>query len=199
MPKEIFDRIWANCAGKGCMGANCSYILHEFLHHVKALEGDVAELGVYSGATAKLIAQTAPGKTVHLFDTWEGLVAPERHLDGVTHYQGEFSAPLEQVRAFLSDCPNARFYKGVFPSTSGPVEHTAFCFVHLDVDLYVGTKAGLEFFYPRMVSGGILISDDYNNVREPGCKRAIDEFFASKPEMPIQVDEVGNQAFIWKL
>src|SRR3954452_25293002 len=37
------------------------------------LGGDMAELGVASGASAKLISEYAPSRTLHLFDTFEGL------------------------------------------------------------------------------------------------------------------------------
>lgn len=61
-----------------------------------------------------------------------------------------------------------------------------FCFVHLDVDLYKSTKDCLEFFYPRMVRGGIILTHDYNYVFK-GVKKAYNEFFANKPEAVIKL------------
>jgi len=59
---------------------------------------------------------------------------------------------------------------------------------------YVHTLNGLKFFYDRMVPGGILVSDDYNSpISEPGVKRAIDEFFKDKPEMPVPIDDTGQR------
>jgi O-methyltransferase len=46
--------------------------------------------------------------------------------------------------------------------------------VHLDVDLYASTRAGLEFFYPRMIPGGIIITHDYSTL--PGVAQAFSEF-----------------------
>jgi hypothetical protein len=72
------------------------------------------------------------------------------------------------------------FYAGRFPETAGPVMERRFSFVNLDVDLYESTSAGLEFFYPRMVSGGMILSHDYSVLA--GVRRAFDEFLADKPE-----------------
>src|SRR2546430_11261444 len=51
---------------------------------------------------------------------------------------------------------------------------------HIDVDLYTSTLACLEFFYPRLVPGGILLSHDYSLLT--GVKAAFTEFLAGKPE-----------------
>ena len=42
------------------------------------------------------------------------------------------------------------------------VVNEKFSFVHLDVDTYLGTKAGLETFYPLLIQNGIIIIDDYS-------------------------------------
>ena len=34
----------------------------------------------------------------------------------------------------------------------------------------------LEFFYPRMSQGGIILIDEYNDPSWPGCNKAVDEF-----------------------
>ena len=53
-----------------------TYLLRE-LESVLMLPGDVAEFGVYSGGSAYIIATfiaiNAPGKRLHLFDSFEGL------------------------------------------------------------------------------------------------------------------------------
>lgn len=76
-------------------------------------------------------------------------------------------------------------------------EGTAFAMVHLDCDLYLPTKAALEFFYPKMVRGGLLILHDYDSGCWPGVTLAADEFFADKPEGLIRIpDKSGTAAMI---
>ena len=55
-------------------------------------------------------------------------------------------------------------------------------FVHLDLDIYESTYKSLEFFYPRMVAGGIIVSHDYSNLTVPAVRRAFTEFFKDKRE-----------------
>ncbi len=158
------------------------------------LQGDIAELGVAYGASAKLIASHAGPRTVHLFDTFDGLPAPSKG-DSKKFQPGDFRSQLENVQAYLAGL-NCRFYPGLFPGTAGPVSGNQFSFVHLDVDLYESTRAGLEFFYPRMARGGILISHDYLSAE--GVTRTFQEFFADKPERPLELVS-GYQCMIVKL
>ncbi len=70
-----------------------------------------------------------------------------------------------------------------------------YCFVHFDVDLYEGTRGCLEYFYPRMQRGGIMISHDYSVLA--GVEKAFQEFFEDKPEEII--DQPTTQCMIIKL
>ncbi len=43
-------------------------------------------------------------------------------------------------------------------------------------------RTSIEAVYPRLVTGGICVIDDYENVAFPGAKHAIDSFMQDKPE-----------------
>jgi Macrocin-O-methyltransferase (TylF) len=66
---------------------------------------------------------------------------------------------------------------------------TRYALLHLDCDLYAPTRAGLEFFYPKLVRGGFLIIHDYMSFYWDGVEKAIDEFFANKPERFIPIPD----------
>lgn len=146
--------------------------------------GDLAEVGVYQGGSAKLMAEHKGSRALHLFDTFEGLPAADCG-DSSRFRAGQYRSDFDSVARYLASYSAVHLYKGLFPQTAAAVESTRFSFVHLDVDLYASTLAGLEFFYPRLSSGGILISHDYGNAE--GVKRAFDEFFADKPEPVLEV------------
>jgi O-methyltransferase len=157
--------------------------------------GDIAEVGVYKGGSAKIICSAKGNKHLHLFDTFEGLPKVE-DIDMVwPFYEGKFAASYDSVREYLKDGDNVFFYKGIFPQTSGPVKDKVFSFVNLDVDCYESTKQCLEFFYGRMSSGGILLSHDY--ITAPGVKKAFDDFFEGKPE-PV-LETAGSQCIVVKV
>lgn len=166
--------------------ARC-YVLHRFAKQASVLPGDLAEVGVYKGGTAKLLALTTAlhaKKTVHLFDTFAGMPPADGAVD--CHHQGDLGdTSLEAVRRHLRDCNNVRFYEGFFPDTAGAVENLRFCLVHVDADIYNSVKDSCAFFYPRLEKGGIMVFDDYGFPSCPGARKAVDEFFADKPECPV--------------
>jgi hypothetical protein len=136
----------------------------------------MAEVGVYRAASSKIIREADLVKTFHLFDTFRGLPRP-RNEDGA-FCEGQYQSSLEDVQQYLSLYKNLHFYKGFFPDTADPVKDRSFSFVHLDVDLYESTLSALEFFWPRMVDGGAILSHDYSTAK--GVKMAFDEFFSGK-------------------
>lgn len=182
---EVFVSLLKEIKGRAVVGRRGCFMLYQLVKHAISMDGDIAEVGVYKGGTAKLIAKTIAGttKTLHLFDTFLGM--PPTDITKDIHKEGDFSdAPLNEVKAYLKDCGNVRFYPGFFPATSDSVSNLQFCFVHIDVDIYKSVADCCEFFYPRMVKGGIMVFDDYGSLSCPGAKTAIDEFFVNKPEYP---------------
>lgn len=167
----------------------------QILSAVKAVEhlpGDMAEVGAGKGASAKLIASAAPNRMLHVFDTFEGLPAPTRD-DSSRFKAGQYKSSFEEVQNYLRGC-NVKLYKGLFPATAPSLSPLSFAFVHLDGDLYETMKAGLEWFYQRMVRGAILIAHDFASSK--GVERAFAEFFADKPEPYVEL--TGSQGMFVK-
>lgn len=158
--------------------------IYKAVKKTEKIEGDIAEVGVYRGSSAKIICE-ASHKPVHLFDTFAGLPKISSYDDAKSFHGGDFPASMENVKSYLEGYPNASFYKGFFPLTAEPIKDKKFSFVHLDVDIYRSTLDGLNFFYPRMSKGAVMISHDYPS--SPGVKKAFDEFFNDKPEIVIEL------------
>ena len=53
--------------------------------------------------------------------------------------------------------------------------------IHIDVDLYEPTKVALEQLWPLVVSGGVVVLDEYAFLEWPGETQGVDEFIASLP------------------
>jgi O-methyltransferase len=71
---------------------------------------------------------------------------------------------------------------GWTPGVFGQADLEHLCFAHIDVDLYEPTRASIEFFYPRLVPGAVLVCDDYGLTTCPGATRAMDEYMSERPE-----------------
>jgi len=137
----------------------------------KCPKGLVAEVGAGPISTPLICKEN---REIMIFDTFEGLPEP-----------GPYDEPSLKKGAMKTKVPNIKnvyFIKGLFQDTKDIVEDKKFAFVHLDCDLYEPIKAGLEFFWPRMVKGGIILVHD---ITWSGPKKAVKEF-------PVKGKEIGD-------
>jgi hypothetical protein len=163
---------------------NEAFFLFSLARAQSNLEGAMAELGVYQGSSAQIICEAKQQRPLYLFDTFCGLPQP---AEGETRMlmRGQFSADLAAVRTLLGGYAHVRFCPGLFPQSAETADEVRFSLVHLDADLYTSTLAGLKFFYPRMVPGGIIIAHDYSTL--PGVMQAFTEFLTNKREALIEL------------
>lgn len=156
----------------------------------RRVPGDFAEVGVYQGRSAVLLARIVPEKTLHLFDTFSGMPSVTEEIDSVK--AGDFAnTSLSAVQARMPE-GNVQYHVGVFPSTVAGLENTRFAFAHYDGDLYRPCVDFIEFFWPRMSPGGIMVFDDYNWPECLGVKKAIEEAGLEA------IEAVDYQAFVVK-
>jgi hypothetical protein len=146
----------------------------------KNIQGAVAEGGVFQGEFAREINRVFSNKKLYLFDTFEGFDEKDLATENKNDYSsfGAKHLDMTSVELVLKKLPYPAMCdirKGYFPETTQGVADQ-FCFVNLDFDLYDPILAGLEFFYPRMVSGGIILVHDFFNPDFRGVKAAISEF-----------------------
>lgn len=166
-----------------------------------AMEGSVAELGVYRGTTAKVLHALLPRRRLFLFDTFEGFDTSDLKCERTQgNAAAEFKdASYEDVREFVGESPMIRFCKGHFPATTSAIPpDEQFALVHLDADLFRPTLDALQFFYPRVVPGGLMIIHDYSSTAWPGIADAVDGFFKDKPEGPVLVPDKSGTAIVRK-
>ena len=169
-------------------------VLIDQLRTIIDLPGEIAECGCYRGLSSWTICQTLneegggfDGTGHHIFDSFAGLSAPvaEDSADtvGQQHKRlehmmqpGAFACSQEKVQQHLAPFPGIAYHPGWLPASLADQPDRTYRFIHLDVDLYDPTAGGLAYFYPRLVPGGIIMTDDYG---WPGARRAFDEFCAA--------------------
>jgi O-methyltransferase len=165
------------------------------------IPGDIAELGVYQGESAWLIHSLAPDRTMHLFDTFAGFSPGDlQHETGeaATYDWHDFAdTDAETVRKRLGNSPNIQIHAGYFPDTTRGLESLRFALVNIDADLYAPVKAGLEYFYPRLTPGGVILVHDYTHQWD-GLRRAVDGFVSTIPENIIHVPDRHGTIMIIK-
>ncbi|MEU2677692.1 TylF/MycF/NovP-related O-methyltransferase [Streptomyces sp. NPDC007107] len=175
------------------------------------IPGDIVECGVWRGGSMQACAKTllSLGETdrdLHLFDTYEGMTPPtaeDLRRDGrpaqeLLDAQGKDRpiwavASLEDVRAGFEQVP---YPKDRIHYVQGKVEDTVpeqapeqISILRLDTDWYASTKHELTHLYSRLVSGGVLLIDDYGYWQ--GSRQAVDEFLEETGErlLLLRMDE----------
>ncbi len=122
-------------------------------------DGLVLEFGVAGGDSIRAIAALAPNRTVHGFDSFEGL--PEDWA-GRHEERGHYS-----TGGVLPEVPaNVVLVKGLFADTlPGFLDrHDGPCaFVHVDCDIYSAAKTVLDALAPRLIPGTVILFDEYFN------------------------------------
>ncbi|MFF3767676.1 TylF/MycF/NovP-related O-methyltransferase [Streptomyces sp. NPDC001922] len=160
------------------------------------LPGAVVECGVWRGGSMQAVARTLlsigdTSRDLYLFDTFEGMPPPtekDRRRDGemasdlLSRRSKDHPiwaiATLDDVQEGMAQIPypedRVHYVPGRVEDTipAGAPEEIAV--LRLDTDWYASTRHELEYLYPRLVSGGVLLIDDYGWWQ--GSREAVDEF-----------------------
>jgi len=167
-----------------------------------SIPGDVVECGVWRGGSMMAAARTLvecgdETRTLHLFDTFEGMSAPtdkDVAIDGVSAdalltqqdkgdpYSAWCLATLEDVKAAMAGTryppDRIRYVRGKVEDTIPGNAPDRISILRLDTDWYESTRHELEHLFPRLVKGGVLIIDDYGHWK--GARQAVDEYLETK-------------------
>jgi len=181
-----FQQVYNKIRGYTLVDSERCYILYQLSKHTQGFSlADIAEVGVYKGGTAKLLSECRATKqsTLFLFDTFEGMPTTDPIKD--KHHTGDFNdTSVEAVTKLLGDMGGIEIRKGLFPATALDMYTESFRLVHVDCDIYTSVKECCKFFYPKVITGGVMVFDDYGFPSCPGAKQAVDEF----------CDEMGIQS-----
>lgn len=168
-------------------------VLVQQFERTRGLEGMVAECGCFRGLSSFLLCSALrrhdasfDGAGYRIFDSFQGLSAPQPEDladDGTEEFRrlkeniapGHYAASLQGVRRTLAAFPGIEYFPGWIPAAFPAEQASRYRFVHVDVDLYQPTLDSFEYFWPRLVPGGVVVCDDYN---WPGGRRAVEQFCA---------------------
>jgi O-methyltransferase len=147
----------------------------------KLAPGGYLEVGVWRGGTGLLIADALrhfqlEGE-VYLADTFSGVVKAGEH--DTLYVGGEHADTSEDlVRQLLASNGHAavRILRGVFPEDTGHLVEGALRMLHLDVDVYQSAKDIVEWSFGRIVTGGIIVFDDYGFSTCSGITKLCEEY-----------------------
>jgi len=163
------------------------------------IPGDIAECGVWNGGSMLLAAMALKNfgdtsRKLYLYDTFAGMPRPDevdKRWDGgdplptweIAQNEGRrwgFGGTLEMVQEVMRAAayPEDKliFVQGMVEDTIPAQMASELALLRLDTDFYKSTYHELVHLYPTLVSGGILIIDDYGHYQ--GAKIATDQYIA---------------------
>ena len=181
------------------------------------IPGAIVECGVWKGGSMMAVAQSllslkVSDRDLYLFDTFAGMTAPSGK-DGSAFERKTTKESFEEMRAADGTCQwcfssleETRANLGTigYPAekihfVKGPVEETLpknapeqIALLRLDTDFYESSKHEMIHLFPRLVSGGPLILDDYGHWE--GQRLAVDEYLAENkiPLLLNRLDYTGR-------
>jgi len=184
------------------------YNLYTAIHYVcdRQVPGDIIECGVWKGGAVLMAADVLAHRgmlnyEIFLYDTFAGFV--ERSDNDVTASGKEIGKVkyknfIHETRCnlALSSYPAEKFHfvPGDVRETVKPENHRHIALLRLDTDTYASTLHELDSLFEKVVTGGVLIIDDYGYSR--GCREAVDEFFSTRPRLFLQRPNSGARTAI---
>lgn len=157
---------------------------------------NIVECGVGSGESLSYIHKISKlmnfETQIWAFDSFEGF--PKFSIEDKGKYKTGFNKPIyklydvEYVKKTMKSydidveqIEKCKFIKGFFPESFKHYNGDSIDFLHIDVDLYNSYKHCLEYFWPYLKEGSVVVFDEYKNKDDlykwPGASKAIDEFF----------------------
>jgi len=153
------------------------YELWKLVQQTNKLPGKLIEVGVWKGGTGTIIAGAAQGATVFLCDTFSGVVkAGEKDNQYVGGEHADTSVNIVESLFSKVGLSNYSILQGIFPEETGAVpgdEQIRFC--HIDVDVYNSARDIFNWVMQRLVTGGIIVFDDYGFAACEGITGLVNE------------------------
>ena len=182
------------------------FVYWSALSAAKATKGNLknlVEMGTCDGLTAYFAITAMNNLGVEykffMYDAWEAmkgddLFESEKSKSGMYSYL-DLDTTISNLKDFST---STVFNKGYIPdSFNNSVNPNELIWLHIDLNAAAPSLASLEFFYEKMLPGGIFLFDDYASHDHAETKRVVDAFFHLKNVNLIQLPT--GQSLVFKI
>jgi hypothetical protein len=169
------------------LGYDRLYVFWQAIRNLRSIPGNAAEIGAYRGGSAFFIATafrqlTGADVRFDVFDTFAG--HPSDALSDRDSYHREpglfTETSYQDVKEYLAPLAATHVHEGDILEHLPRLENASYRLVHIDTDLYLPTKACLEYFGSRLSAGGVVVVDDYSSPNCPGVAEAVVEYLEER-------------------
>ncbi|MGI8413958.1 MAG: TylF/MycF/NovP-related O-methyltransferase [Solirubrobacteraceae bacterium] len=205
--RRLYDEMYEKWIVNSAMRAQIDvrwrmWLLTRLARSVTHIDGNLAEFGSYRGGNAYMVLSTAPprpNQRLFMFDTFSGIPPTSLTREEADRgFAGKYAdTSVEHVTSFLAPWRDhiVPVAGDVFVTTDS-VETGDLAFVHVDLNAAAPTTCGLEYAYPRLVPGAVVVFDDYTYAGYEEQRQAIDDFFSDKAEEVIGLPT--GQGFVYR-
>lgn len=158
------------------------------------LPGDFVECGVNRGFMSSAIMEyldwNALNRDFYLLDTFQGIdsrfLSDEDIKIGVVErnsrdiQSGFYTFDVEAVRKNFAEWQRVKIVVGPIPETLTQVQSGQIAFIHMDLNCSQPEVAAAEYFWDKLVPGGVILMDDYAYVGYRSQKLGMDAFAKSR-------------------
>jgi predicted O-methyltransferase YrrM len=173
---------------------------YELYKLILDLPGDVAEFGVFKGASLirfasfRELLENEKSREIIGFDTF-GTFPDTQHEDDQSTLKnfvdvtGGESFSVENLNDIMAhkNISNVSFVSGdiceTLPQYLSDNPHKRFSLIHIDTDIYEPAKVILANVYNKLVRGGVIVFDDYTSFA--GETLAVDEFLDQHKDLKL--------------
>jgi hypothetical protein len=172
-----------------------AYCAKHVLEFVQVSEYNFVECGVANGVTAYYALKEISNKIekskfkMHLYDSWDAMRENELLETEINHVGNYSKLDIDIAKNNLKEFDgNLIYHVGYMPkSLVDEKSPKTIVYMHIDLNSAKPTLSALEFFFPKLVKGGIILFDDYGQEEYRDTKKTIDEFFSNKPGLLLKL------------
>jgi hypothetical protein len=150
--------------------------------------------GGLSRCIATYINLAQQKRTLYLFDTFEGI--PKEATSAPVQNRKEYGDCYSIARENFAAFPNARLVQGRVPESLSQVEIDKVCYLSIDMNNPDPEIAAAEHFWPKLVSGGVVLLDDYAYSPAYKAQREAFDGFSRRHKVPILTLATGQGMII---
>jgi O-methyltransferase len=150
------------------------------------LDGDFVCCGVNTGimplAVCEYIDINSTDKHFWLFDTFCGIpenqMLPSERRDRITANAEYYSECFEVAQRNFAPYHKVNLIKGMVPDTLSTTNIQRVSYLSIDMNIAYPERKAIEYFWPKLSSGAIVILDDYGFASYREQSESIDDFAA---------------------
>lgn len=157
-----------------------AHVLSWAAHQAISVPGDYVECGTNRGGTAMLVTlylgRALESRSFFLFDTFHGLDSSISTEDEMTRLHDCYPECYEEVAERFSSYKHVKVIRGTVPDVLKAHAPAKIAFLHVDLNAAGPERDAMEFLWPRLSAGALVVLDDYAWVACAAQKKTMDEF-----------------------